>query len=189
MPAPTPTRGRPRNATLDRRIVEATSQALLTRGYAGLSVDEVAATLGIAKTTIYRRWPTKAHLVLEVVALVQATVEAPDTGDLRADLLAVTTSLLRALQQPRVRELAAELIAASARDQTLDRGVRRLWAGRREPTLEVLRRGGVPHPEVVVDALAGSLYYRLLLTGDPLDDAYARQLVDLVFDRISVEES
>lgn len=186
---PTATRGRPRNTTLDRRIVEVTANLVLSRGYAGLSVDEVAATLGIAKTTIYRRWPTKAHLVLEVVASMQAAVQAPDTGDLHADLLAVTSSLLRALREPGVRALAAELVAASARDETLDRGVRRLWAARREPTLVVLRRAGVANPEVVVDALAGSLYYRLLLTGDPLDDRYARQLVDLVLDRISMEES
>ncbi len=162
---------------------------MLRRGYAGLSVDGVAATLGIAKTTIYRRWPTKAHLVLEVVASMQATGEPPDSGDLRADLVAVTTSLLRALRQPGMRELAGELVAASTRDEALDRGVRRLWAARREATLAVLRRGGVPDPEVVVDALAGSAYYRLLLTGDPLDDVYARQLVDLVLGRVSVEES
>jgi AcrR family transcriptional regulator len=184
----TQARGRPRDTTLDRRIVEATAEAVLKGGYAGLSVDEVAATLGIAKTTIYRRWPTKAHLVLEVVASMQATVEAPDTGDLRADLLSVTTSVARALRQPGARRLAAELVAASARDETLDQGVRRLWAARREPTLAVLRRAGVAHPEVVVDVLAGSQYYRLLLTGDPLDEAYAGQLVDLLFSRLSVEE-
>lgn len=184
-----PTRGRPRDNTLDRRIVGATAEALLKQGYAGLSIDEVAATLGIAKTTIYRRWPTKAHLVLEVVASMQATVQAPDTGDLRADLLTVTTNVERGLRRSGVRELVAELVAASARDETLDRGVRRLWAARREPTLGVLRRGGVANPEVVVDALAGSLYYRLLLTGDPLDDVYAQHLVDLMFTRISTEDS
>jgi AcrR family transcriptional regulator len=184
----TPARGRPRDTTLDRRIVQATADALLKHGYAGLSVEGVAAALGIAKTTIYRRWPTKAHLVLEVAASMQAVVESPDTGDLRADLLTVTTSVARAMRQPGARRLAAELVAASARDETLDQGVRRLWAARREPTLAVLRRAGVTHPEVVVDVLAGSQYYRLLLTSDPLNDAYAQQLVDLILDHLSVEE-
>ncbi|MDR2983205.1 MAG: TetR/AcrR family transcriptional regulator [Nocardiopsaceae bacterium] len=184
-----PGRGRPRDTTLDQRIVKATAEAMLKHGYAGLSVDEVAATVGVAKTTIYRRWPTKAHLVLKVVQSMQAVVEAPDTGDLRADLLTVTTSMSRAMRQPGARELAAELVAASALDETLDQGVRRLWAARREPTLAVLRRAGVAHPEVVVDVLAGSQYYRLLLTSDPLDDAYAGQLIDLLFTRLAVEES
>jgi AcrR family transcriptional regulator len=181
-------RGRPRDERLDQAIIAAATRLLLDVGYAAFSVDLVTSHTGVAKTTIYRRWPTKAHLVVAVIGQLQRQVANPDTGDLRRDLLDLTRGLAEMVCQPGIRELAAELIAASARDADLWHAIRRLWGERREATLEVLRRAGWPDPELAVDQLAGPIYYRLLITGDPVEETYATRLVDAVIGRHDADQ-
>jgi len=67
MPERGPSRGRPRDIDVDRRILIAARDLLLVNGYATLSIDEVADRAGVAKTTLYRRWPAKDHLIVAVV--------------------------------------------------------------------------------------------------------------------------
>lgn len=82
-----PPRGRPRDTQVDERVLRLAAAMIFDRGYAGLSIDEVAEQAGVAKTTLYRRWPTKDHLAVAVVARLQADDEITDTGDIRADLV------------------------------------------------------------------------------------------------------
>src|SRR5579885_1255589 len=85
----TPSRGRPRQAVLDQRILDATLQLLAERGYAHMSMDDVATTAHTTRATIYLRYPSKA--VLTAAAIVHARrsfVLPPSTGDLRQDLVA-----------------------------------------------------------------------------------------------------
>ena len=79
-------RGRPRDAAVDQRVLDAAWDLLLTGGYAGLNMDEVADRAAVAKTTLYRRWPTKDHLAVAVVTRTIQPVAVPDTGDLYHDL-------------------------------------------------------------------------------------------------------
>jgi AcrR family transcriptional regulator len=82
-----PGRGRPRDSNLDARILEQTAGLLASHGYAGFTLDELATRSGVAKTTILRRWPSKAAVAaagLEQLAL--QSVSVPDTGTLRGDL-------------------------------------------------------------------------------------------------------
>src|SRR5687768_8747678 len=95
-------RGRPRDTGADRRILDAARQALFTAGYAGLAIDEVAQRAGVAKTTLYRRWPTKDHLAIAVYAdMLDRDVPVTDTGDVRADLTAYLQQIAGALQAVR----------------------------------------------------------------------------------------
>src|SRR4051794_41220774 len=83
-------RGRPRDGALDERILDQVLALLGSRGYAGLTLDELAVRSGVAKTTILRRWPSKAAVAaagVERVAL--QSIEIPDSVALHGDLHAL----------------------------------------------------------------------------------------------------
>src|SRR3954466_11143368 len=83
-------RGRPRDRTLDDRILEQVLLLLGSRGYAGLTLDDLATRSGVAKTTILRRWPSKAAVAAAgVERLALQSVDVPDSGNLRDDLHAL----------------------------------------------------------------------------------------------------
>src|SRR2546430_14408242 len=95
-------RGRPRDSGVDQRVLDAAWELLLTGGYSGLNVDEVAERAAVAKTTLYRRWPTKDHLAVAVAAEMLDEVPIPDTGDLRRDLTEFAAGLAASLDRLRM---------------------------------------------------------------------------------------
>src|SRR3712207_6276026 len=85
-----PGRGRPRDPALDERILEQVVALLGSHGYAGLNLDELAARSGVAKTTVLRRWPSKAAVAAAgVERLALQSVAVPDSGTLQGDLHAL----------------------------------------------------------------------------------------------------
>src|ERR687888_15666 len=85
--APKRPRGRPRRPDVDRAILEATLDAFIQDGYEGMSVDGVAERAGVAKATVYRRWPSKQELLIAAGQhLYEEHVHFPDRGELRQDL-------------------------------------------------------------------------------------------------------
>jgi AcrR family transcriptional regulator len=191
-------RGRPRDGAVDERVLSAAWGLLHAGGYAALNMDDVAARAGVAKTTLYRRWPTKDHLAVAVAAGMLAEVPILDTGDLRHDLTEFTAGLAGSLNLLRMAGhygggasagLVAELVAAFARHPDIGELVRAGFAQRHalaRARLERAReREGLREdvdPGVLVDQLAGPLYYRILITGAPADRDYAERLVDAVLD-------
>lgn len=85
--------GRKRDHTRDPEILEAALAVLAETGYDGMTIDMVAARAKAGKATLYRRWPSKAELVLDAVACLKKTdtdpARLPDTGTLRGDLVAM----------------------------------------------------------------------------------------------------
>lgn len=133
---PKRSRGRPRREGTDDAILEATRALLRETGYGGFTVDGVAERTGIAKTTIYRRWPSKGALVAAAIAPL-----APQTGDAEsilretAEVLALLSSpdaealdVIRAVIVPR-RELLREAMDATAADEKIGALLVRLIAG------------------------------------------------------------
>lgn len=189
-------RGRPRDSAVDRRVLSAAWDLLNARGYAGLNVDEVAERAAVAKTTLYRRWPTKDHLAVAVAAEMLGEVPIPDTGDLRRDLTEFAAALAASLNQVRMAGapgggasagLAAELVAAAARHPDIDDAVRAGYAQRHAMARARLQRAVAQEglrPDidqaVLVDQLVGPIYYRILITGAPADRDYAERLVEAV---------
>ncbi|MBV9134466.1 MAG: TetR/AcrR family transcriptional regulator [Chloroflexi bacterium] len=89
------TTGRPRSVHIDDLVLKAALRHLAERGFAGMSVNAIAAELGVSKPTIYLRWPSKIDLATAAVASLY--VDQPDTttGDIRADLIAHLKSVKR----------------------------------------------------------------------------------------------
>jgi AcrR family transcriptional regulator len=181
--------GRPRDARADRAILEATRELIAELGVYGFRTHDVAARAGVGKGAIYRRYRSKDELVTAAIAaLVGEEIAVPDTGSTRADLLIVMREAVALYRGSAAGRLMPNLIGAFAQKPELARAVRDgFLAGRRQALTEVLRRGverGDLRPdldvELALDVLGGPLFYRLLVTGGPLDEQLAEGVTDLI---------
>jgi AcrR family transcriptional regulator len=177
-----------RSARVRAAVIDATLAELAERGYSGVSLDGVAARAEVHKTTVYRRWRSKETLVLDAM-LEQAaqTVAVPDTGSLRGDLLELAHRSA-AIQSSLAGEAVVRAVAGEAAgNPDIAAASRRFWTERLDLDRFILRRArdrGEIAPETesrpVIEALLGPLYFRLLVTGQSLDDAYIESVADLV---------
>jgi AcrR family transcriptional regulator len=95
--------GRPRDESIDAAILDAVVEELIDRGYPGLSIEGIAARAGVAKTTVYRRWPTIEELCVAAICALNDPDDAPpiDTGDVRGELLSQLDRMRRKWSNPR----------------------------------------------------------------------------------------
>jgi AcrR family transcriptional regulator len=158
-------------------------------GFAALSIEEVAARSGVAKTTIYRRWTSRGTLALDAfLADFQSQQPVPDTGTLAGDLLAALRNWIRIVTRTSAGPILAGLIAESQRDPELgiawrERVVDQLRSQHKIMLTRAVGRGEIPpdtNQEVVLDLLFGAAYHRLLHGHQPLTDAFATEVVDMI---------
>jgi AcrR family transcriptional regulator len=165
--------GRPRSKRSEDAIINATTKLLTQEGYARLTLSKVAAEARASKSTIYRRWPTKEHLVIEAFNRWPPIVPR-DRGDLLADLLDLYRQGLRILYRPPSNAIMPTLIAERARNPALAAVFDPVMERRREPVRVVLNRAiqrkELPPGtdiELAVDALMGASYLRMyFVSGD-----------------------
>ena len=175
-----------RSARVREAVLRATLDALLAGGADDLSIRDVAQRAGVHETSVYRRWGTRANLILDaILSEVQAAVPVPDTGSLRGDLLALLSAIAAFITTP----LGQVLLQLALRDDLPEDGDVRdqFWAERFTTGQTVLQRArdrGELRPgvngQLTIEMLLGGLYVRLLLTREPIDDALTEQLVDLI---------
>jgi AcrR family transcriptional regulator len=166
-------RGRPRSKQSEDAIINATTELLTREGYARLTLSKVAARARASKSTIYRRWPTKEHLVIEAFNRWPPLVPR-DRGDLLSDLLDLYRQSLRVLYRPPSNAIMPALIAERARNPSLAAVFDPVMRRRREPVRIVLNRAierkELPRGtdvELAVDALMGASYLRMyFVSGD-----------------------
>jgi AcrR family transcriptional regulator len=181
--------GRPRDGRNDIKILEATTALLLEKGYAGLTIDGVAAAAGVSRPTIYRRWASKPVLV--IAALAQSTglsLPVPNTGSVRQDLMAVQRHQIESFNGAESRRVTAGLVADIAADPELgDLYLKKYATPRRESVWRALQRGvdrGELSPDIdfsiVSDLLIGPLFMRSVVWGQELDASMAKTTVDVV---------
>lgn len=189
--------GRPRDARADRAILEATLDLIAELGVDRFRTEDVAARAGVGKGAIYRRYRSKDELVTAAVAaLVSDEIAVPDTSSTRADLLVLMREAVGLYRGSVAGRLMPSLIGAMARDRKLARAVRDgFLTGRRAALRRVLERGverGDLRPdldvELALDVLGGPLFYRLLVTGGPIDDRLAEGVADLILRGFAPEE-
>lgn len=188
--------GRPREARADRAILKAALELIAEQGVHDLRMDDVADRAGVGKATIYRRYRSKDELVTAAVAAVVGEISVPDTGSTRNDLTALMNDAVAVYSKPVAADAMPALVSAMHRDPELARAIRQgFLAARREALQEVLLRGvqrGDLAPgldlELALDVLGGPLFYRLLVTGGPIDERLAEGVTDLILRGFAPEE-
>ena len=180
--------GRPRCPVTHQAILEAARALMAETGFTGLTIEGIAERAGVGKTTIYRRWPDKANLVMDAFfTCANPKLAFPDTGTLREDLLRQMRALIREFNGPTGQTIAS-LIAGMQSDAALAAAFRQQWIeARRAESRAVVERSQARgelradiEPDVLLDALHGPLYFRLLTKYAPLNATFAERLVDLV---------
>jgi AcrR family transcriptional regulator len=186
-------RGRPRDDTLDDRILEQVVALLGSRGYTRLTLDELAVRSGVAKTTILRRWPSKAAVAAAgVERLALQSVEGPDSGTLEGDLRALLHGARDTFVRGRGQFVARLLREAGHHPEITDlldgvlhtrrQGYRKVLAG-------AIARGELDpsvDQELLIDMLIGPLWTRLLITRDPVTREYVDANVQAVLTAFTV---
>ena len=191
-PGPVPTaavhRGRPRSDRVHRAILDAARALLVHGGFADLRLEHVAARAGVGKATIYRRWPSKEALALELLMELAAPhIAVLETGDTRAELLAAVTNAMRALTDtpfgPVIRALLSEVATNPALGDPFRAAV---VQGRRGEVARVIARGVARGDlradvdlDVATELLVGPVYFRLIFGGELTDD-FAGRIVEAV---------
>ena len=173
--------GRPRDASLDARILSETCALLAARGFRGLRIDEVARRAGVPKSTIYRRWPSLAELAVDAVDAAMGPRECEAGADPLADLTEIIVKahsyLVASPLAPALPRLAIELTgnpeaAASYRERVI--------APLRDGAITAVRRAQAigqwsgPDPVTSVDMMIGAIVYRFNYLGHAadLDEAF-----------------
>jgi AcrR family transcriptional regulator len=186
-------RGRPGGGSeaIIHAILEATLDHLGRRGYARLSVEDVARRAGVNKTSVYRRWPTKSELVRAALSsLRQKDWAPPDTGALRTDLVELLRHTLAKLSAPRGSSIIRALMAE--RDAELGALARKMREQQYAEDAVVFeraaRRGELAKnadTRLLLEFLTAPILRRLFIARDKVDDEYIAQLVDVFLRGVS----
>ncbi len=175
--------GRARSNATTASVQAAALQLARELGPSRVTIDGIATTSGVAKTTIYRRWPNAAAVIMDAfLADIQPHIVYPRGSTPRETFRNVLRDLARALDPSR-RELLRHLIGAAQSDPELAREFWEKWIGpRREEGRNALKMAGMSPQEeaVMIDLLFGAFYYRLLMPYAEIDDAYIDLVVRMV---------
>ncbi|HXY91178.1 MAG TPA: DHA2 family efflux MFS transporter permease subunit [Acidimicrobiia bacterium] len=169
-------------------VFDATLRLLAEAGFSSLNFSGVATRAGVSTAVIEKTWRSKLDLVTSVVQQLQAQVPMPHTGSVHRDCEAYLTNVIRMLSEPRSAPVVANLIGEAGRDPALAAALReRLVTPRRLELVDMFEaaraRGELradADPELLADLIVAPVYYRLLVTGEPVDDALAARLTDTV---------
>lgn len=162
------------------------AELIIERGASNLSIEEVAARSGVAKTTIYRRWPERASLIIDAVRATFEHVGIPDTGSLRGDLEAFFGGMIRADLSGAAGKLMPCIIDAASRDPEIETLLERIGVERQQPILAIVARaqarGELPpglDPTIVFGTIVGPIVFRKLVQRQALDTDYVSACLDV----------
>lgn len=178
----------PRVARSRAAVLGATLDLLTADGFAGLSIDAIAKRSGVARTTIYRHWPSLAAIVQDAASSTVSPTPLSDTGDARTDLRAHLGALAAKLTSSDWGRLLPVLVDAAGRDPEILELQRRSTTERRKVALDVVRRGIEAGQlrddvdfELLSEMLVGAVFTRRLVNHLPIDDEFLDELIDLAF--------
>jgi len=185
-------RGRPRNMETQNAILSASYDLLLESGFGAVTVEKIADRAKVSKATIYKWWPNKAAVVMDgFLSAAAARLPIPDTGSVFRDILEHATNMAR-FTRSREGSILLEIIGEGQVDSALAEAFRTRYVQPRRLEVhgileEGLRRGELNKDldfALFTDLIYGSIFYRLLVSGDRIDDHYVEQLVTHVFEGI-----
>jgi AcrR family transcriptional regulator len=174
-----------RSARVRAAVLTATLHAVAEHGADAISISEIARQAEVHETSIYRRWPTKEHLLLDALLdYSEARLPIPDTGTLRGDLVAFATAVTAYLDSPLGRTLARTMAVASD-DDVLAASRVQFWKSRLDLASAMISRakdrGEVPadlDAAAAVELVIAPLHFRALLTRQPVDEHDIAQTID-----------
>jgi AcrR family transcriptional regulator len=174
-------------------ILEAADDLLVERGFAGVTMEGIAARAGVAKQTIYRWWNNKADVLLDafVQDMAEELVEV-DEGDLERDLRAYLRLLAAFLREPETGATFRALVGNGHLDAAFGERFNAQYVDvqrqrHRRMVQRAVERKELPTDldvDAETDQLIGPLYYRALVTREPLDDGFVDRLVDSFLERV-----
>ena len=184
--------GRPRSEKTKNAILTAAYELLLENGFGAVTIEKIAERAGVSKATIYKWWPNKAAVVMDAffdAAVVRLPI--PDTGSTINDMIIQVNNLAKFLISQEGKVIN-EIIAEGQYDQKLAETYRTIYfKPRRFDSRHILERGisrGELREnldiELIIDLIFGPLFYRLLITGDVVDEEFIKNLIKCVFEGI-----
>jgi AcrR family transcriptional regulator len=181
-----------RSARVREAVLKATLRVVAEQGADAVSIREIARQARVHETSIYRRWRTKEHLILDALLdYSEEQLPIPDTGTLRDDLVAFATSVTNYLASPLGRTVARSMAVADD-DVTVAATRAQFWQSRFDLARVIVdrakSRGELPDdidPAMALELLIAPLHFRTLLTRQPIDEQRAGQVVDLLLKGIA----
>jgi AcrR family transcriptional regulator len=180
--------GRPRDPSRDGVIRAAILRLLADVGYGALTMDAVASEAGVGKATIYRRWRTKQDLVVDTISdLNRAEATPPDTGSLEGDLRLMLRSLVSVITGPTgaaTLSLLSTVPHQPALAEAFRNGPLGVWRHAFDQIWARAEQRGEVRPglagSVIAETTSALLVQRWLLTGEPVNEAYADEVLENV---------
>ncbi|NUU26015.1 MAG: TetR/AcrR family transcriptional regulator [Streptomycetaceae bacterium] len=179
--------GRPRTG-VNAEVFAATLRTVREVGYARATVDRIATAAGVAKTTVYRRWPTKGALIVD--CLLDAFGPAPLEGTDKAELLTSTLHWIAGkIGEPGVGDAFAGVFS----DAVSDPALREILSTRLQDPYRIALQDALDEPEqrvlFFIDVVVGTLLHRMGMTGEPMVDADVEALLHMVLPQFTDKES
>jgi AcrR family transcriptional regulator len=179
-------RGRPRSERARSAVLDAAAELLIAEGIDAVTIEAIAARAEVSKTTIYKWWPSRGHVMLEsFFERTKATIAVAEDAPLADALTAQVGALARLFRDTTSGPLMADLVAAAQADPDIRAALDEQWLRPRRQVAARLLRVAVERGELAsrtdvaaaVDQLFAPVYHRLLLGHEPLHDALAATLV------------
>jgi AcrR family transcriptional regulator len=166
------------------RVLTTTFELLGESGVGGFTVDEVARRSGVAKTTIYRHWPSREALVIDACSRITDEQEVPDTGSLEGDVTAILTNIGQLLGTARWSSVLPSIVDVAERDPEFADVHRRIQHGHAAPLREVIERAAgrgeiqeTADRATMIAGLMGPLFYRRWFSREPIDEHFIKRIV------------
>ncbi|MEK5058428.1 TetR/AcrR family transcriptional regulator [Paenibacillus shunpengii] len=183
-------KGRPRDVTIEHSILTAAYDLLLESGFEEVTIEKIAEKAGVSKVTIYKWWPNKAAVAADSFFKGAASrLPVPDTGSVKEDILIHAMNLLLYMAG-KEGKVISELIGHGQGNSTLSEVFRQYYVKPRRAEAAGILRKGIERGELSaeldvdssIDLLYGPIFYRLLVTGEPLAEDKVRPIVLAAFE-------
>jgi AcrR family transcriptional regulator len=181
--------GRPRSARSHQSMLQATLELLAEVGFEAMSIEAIASRAGVGKTTIYRRYSSKAELVADAIESIREEIVIPDTGSLWGDMDTLIQNAAQISLNPLGRQTVAMIISsASSNAEFAQIYWTKYLQPRREAFAIVLERAKARQevkldldPGLVFDTMSGIMLYAMIFQPTPESwEAYVRRSLKLV---------
>lgn len=186
--------GRPRCEKTKTDILTASYDLLIENGFGSVTVEKIAERAGVSKATIYKWWSNKAAVVIDgFLNATSVKLPIPDTGSTIDDMFIQVNNFAKFLMN-REGNVITEIIAEGQFDPKLADIYRNAYfKPRRNISKQILERGISRgelrkdlNIELSIDLIWGPIFYRLLITGEAIDDIFVRTLINYVFEGIKL---